>query len=134
MNDAASRGHPLHLARTNGPRIPHAVAMLHPSLKYISHRFDAPVGMPGKAGEVVVGVNGMKIVEKQEGVVVGGLVVAKRTVQMHACTLDGGHTFTYVPDFANCHCLCPERIGGKRTHVLRGHPFSFFAISATWAP
>lgn len=42
--------------------------MLHKTLKYIGDRLDTPMRMPGKPGQVLVGVGGMEVIQHQEGV------------------------------------------------------------------
>ena len=98
MDDAASGGHPLHVTRRDDAAVPHAVAMLHLTLEDIGDRLDAPVGMPGKALEVVVGIVRAEIVEEEERVKLGHLVVAKGPLKMHSCPLD---RWLALPDFLN---------------------------------
>ena len=73
VNDAAARGHPLHVAGGDGAVVAHAVAMLHGSGEHVGNRLDAAVRMPRKSGEVILGDVIAEIVEEQEGIEVGVL-------------------------------------------------------------
>src|SRR4051812_44381 len=63
VQDAAARGHPLHVASTEAAAVAEAVAVLDRSGEDIRDRLDAAVGMPRKAGLVVVGTFVAEIVE-----------------------------------------------------------------------
>ena len=57
--------------------VPHAVAVLDAPLEDVGDRLDPPVRVPGEALEVVGGVVRAEIVEEEEGVEEGGLLVAE---------------------------------------------------------
>jgi hypothetical protein len=123
MDDAASRGHPLHVARADNPAVPDAVSVLHVALKDIGNRFDTPMGMPGKTLEVMGGIVGSEIVEKKERVKLRYVVVPEDPLKVHPCTLDGWLTF---PDFPDLSCrvhLMPPGINASRALLSRskGH-------------
>ena len=69
VDDAAACRHPLHVAGGDDARVAEAVAVLDVALQHIGDGLDAPVRMPGKTSEIMVGDVGAEIVEKQEGVV-----------------------------------------------------------------
>ena len=98
VDDAAAGGHPLDVARTDDPLVAHAVAVLHPALQDVGDRLDAPVRVPREPGQVVRRVVGVEVVEQQERVEQGDLVIAEGPLQMHAGPLDGRLA---LPDFAD---------------------------------
>jgi hypothetical protein len=93
MDDAASRGHPLHVTRADDASVPKAVSMFYLALEDIGNRLDASMGMPRKSLEVVIGIVRPKIVEKEERVKLRHLGVTKRPFQTDPCSLDGGSAF-----------------------------------------
>ena len=73
VNDAAARGHPLHVSRRNGATVPHAVAMFDRAGQNISNCFDTAVRVPGKSGQVILGNVIAEVVEQQERIEFGGV-------------------------------------------------------------
>src|SRR5579872_4726808 len=108
MDDAAARRHPLHVAGSDSSAIPHAVAVLHGAGEDIGDGFDAAVGVPREARQVVLWNVVAEVVQKQERVEFGGVAEAECAAQVHAGAfhgrfgfdkpLDGsyGHTPLYV--------------------------------------
>jgi hypothetical protein len=83
--------------------------MFHCPLKQISNSFDAAVGMPGKAGKIIVRVSRVEVVKEQEWVQIRNLMVSESTLKMDAGSLDSRLTFPrfiYIPR----HALCFPRI------------------------
>ncbi len=68
MDDAAAGGHPLDVAGGDGAAVADAVAVLDGSGKDVGDSLDAPVRVPGKAGEIIFRHVIAKIVEQQEGI------------------------------------------------------------------
>jgi hypothetical protein len=64
--DAAARGHPLNVPWLNNALIPDAITMLDPPFEHVRYRLDAPVGMPGKARQIILRIVRMEIVQKQK--------------------------------------------------------------------
>ena len=80
MDDAASRGHPLHVSRRDDALVAHAVAVLHIALEHVRYRLNAAMRVPGKPLDVLIGIGVAEIVEHQEGVEERDLAVAERPV------------------------------------------------------
>ena len=68
VNNATSRGHPLHITRANYPFVSHAVPVLNESFEEISDGLDPPVWVPGKSGQLLVRVAGVEVDEHEERV------------------------------------------------------------------
>ncbi len=90
MNDAAARGHPLHVAGGDGAVVAHAVAVLDGSGEHVGDGLDAAMRMPGKSGEIVLGDVIAKIVEQEERIEVVGVAEAEGAAQMHAGAFERG--------------------------------------------
>src|SRR5260370_27495354 len=84
MDDAAAGGHPLDGAGGDGAAVANAVAVLDGSGKDVGDSLDAPVRVPGKAGEIIFRHVIAKIVEQQEGIELGGVAKAKCAAEVHA--------------------------------------------------
>ena len=56
MEDAAPRGHPLHVAGTHRAAVAEAVAVLHGAVQHVGDRLDATVRMPRESREIVLGM------------------------------------------------------------------------------
>src|SRR5438874_11137427 len=54
VENARARGHPLHVPGAQRAAVPQAIALLHRAAQDISDGFDTPVGVPGKAREIVL--------------------------------------------------------------------------------
>jgi len=50
------------------------------------------MGVPREAGNVVIGIVGAEVIEKEEGIETGDLGKAEDPFEMHAGTLDSGLT------------------------------------------
>src|ERR1019366_3100363 len=72
VDDAAAGGHPLDVACFDGAVVADAVGVIDGAGEDGGDGFDAALGMPGEAGEVVGGDVVAEIVQQQEGVDVGG--------------------------------------------------------------
>jgi hypothetical protein len=80
------------------PAVPDAVSMGHLAAKDIGNRFDASMWMPWKTLDVVFGVVRTKIVEKEERVKLGDLIVPESSFEVYTRSLDGRPT---LPDLLN---------------------------------
>src|SRR5262249_343500 len=89
MNDAASGGHPLHVAGSDHPPVAEAVTMLHVACQHAGDRLHPPMRVPGEAALVLGRLVGTEIVEEEEGVELRDLLEAEGPPEMHARTLDG---------------------------------------------
>jgi hypothetical protein len=69
--------------------------MFHLTAEDIGNRFDASMWMPWKTLNVVVGVVRTKIVEKEERVKLGDLIVTESSFEVYPRSFDGGPT---LPD------------------------------------
>ena len=90
MQDAAARGHPLHVARAQRAAIAEAVAMLDGAGEHIGDGLDAAMRMPRKAGAVILRPVVAEIVEQQERVEVAGVAEPERAAQLDAGAFHGG--------------------------------------------
>jgi hypothetical protein len=69
MQDAATGGHPLHIAGTDQARVAEAVAVMCGAFQHICDGLDAAMGMHGEAADrTLEGIVEGKMVEEQEGV------------------------------------------------------------------
>jgi hypothetical protein len=103
VEDAAASGHPLDVAGAECSTIPEAVAVRDVARQHVGDRLDAPMRVPGKAGEVVRGVVVAKIVEQQERIEVGRIAESERALQPDAGAFERGFRRTDVSDRANGH-------------------------------
>jgi hypothetical protein len=90
VNNSASRRHPLNVARSNLTPVADTVSMLDRTRQYISNRLDPAMWMPWKTWPILFGLVTPKIIEKQEGIEIGGISETEHSPQMHARTLHGG--------------------------------------------
>jgi hypothetical protein len=86
-------------------------------LKDIGNRFDTPMGMPGKTLEKMGGIVGAEIVEKQERVKLGHLVIPEHSLQMHPCPFDGWLAFPDFLDLPYRFHWIPPGIDGVQMHL-----------------
>ena len=103
MQDAAPRRHPLHVARAELTAVAKAVAMLDGAGQHVRNRLDAAVGMPRKAGEIVVRVVVSEVVQEQKRIVVGRLAEAERAAQPDTGALDRRLRLHDAPDGTDGH-------------------------------
>ena len=89
VDDAAAGRHPLDVAGVDGAAVPHAVAVLDGPREDVRDRLDAAVGVPGEAGQVILGDVVAEVVEQQERVEVRGVPEAERAAKMHARAFEG---------------------------------------------
>jgi len=101
VDDAAAGGHPLHVSRCNDPFIFHAVAMFHRAMDHVGDRLDPPMRVPGKPFQIMGRIIRVEVVEEQERIKQGDLIVAEGPLQMDACAFDGGLALPDFADFAN---------------------------------
>jgi hypothetical protein len=72
--------------------------MFHLTAQDIGNRFDASMWMPRKALDVVFGVIRTKIVEKEERVKLGNLIVTESSFEVYTRSFDGRPT---LPDLVD---------------------------------
>ena len=89
MYDAATRGHPLHVARSQLATMPLGVLVLGLTLEHVAHRFESSVGVvrraDGSPGRVIYGAH---LVEHQERVGVREARAGEGTSNNEACPLE----------------------------------------------
>src|SRR4051794_20692397 len=90
MDNAAARGHPLHVTRRDGSAIAHTVTMLHSAGEYVGDGLNAAMRMPGKARKVILRNIIAKIIQQQKRIEVFGITESERAPKMHTCALSGG--------------------------------------------
>src|SRR6267142_445459 len=86
MNDSAACSHPLHVSGTDHTAVPDAVAVFNCPGKHVCDRFNPPVGMPGKAGKIVLWNIVPEVVQQQKRVEVFCVPKAKSAPKMHPRT------------------------------------------------
>ena len=98
VDDAAARGHPLDVARGDDALVPHAVPVLHVPLENVGDRLDPPMRVPGESWQVFRWVVRAEIVEQQEGVEEGDLLVAEGPFEVDARPFDRRPGSPHFPD------------------------------------
>src|SRR6266705_337905 len=96
VDDAAAGGHPLHIARGDHARVAEAVAVLDRAAQHVGDGLHPAVGMPWEPVRILVGIVGTEIVEEKERNVLLRGTEADRTMEMDACTFDGGATLEHL--------------------------------------
>ena len=103
VDDAAAGGHPLHVARGDGSLVAHAVAVIHAPREDVRDRLDAAVGMPGKAGEVVLGSLVPEVIEEKEGIEALRLAETECAAELDAGPFHGRGGLDEALDWPNGH-------------------------------
>ena len=116
VDDASARRHPLNVAGGDGSAVAHAVAVLDSSREDIGDGLDTAVGMPGKAGQVIVRNIVAEIVEQQERIEIGCVAKTECAPEMNARAFQGGFGFDELLDGSNGHTglliLCRDALRG----------------------
>ena len=68
VDDAAAGGHPLHAAAFQLADVAEMIFMPHVAVEHVGHGLEAPMRMRRKAGDVIVGVVGRKVIEHEKRV------------------------------------------------------------------
>jgi hypothetical protein len=89
MDDPAAGGHPLHVAARQRAAVAEAVAVIDLAGEHVGDGFDAAMGMPWEAGEVLVGVVVAKIVEQQKRIELLWIAEPESALQFHAGAFEG---------------------------------------------
>ena len=103
MQNAAAGGHPLHVARAELAAVAEAVAVVDAARQHIGDRLDAAMGMPGKAGLIVLGPIAAEIVHHQERIEIGRVAEAEGAAQLDARPLHGRNGLADALDGTNGH-------------------------------
>src|SRR5271156_3248955 len=90
MDDAAAGGHPLDVAGGDGAFVTHAVAVVDGTGEDVGDGLDAAVGMPGEAGEIVLGHVVAEVVEEEERIEVGSVAEAEGAAEMDPGAFESG--------------------------------------------
>jgi hypothetical protein len=105
---AASRGHPLHITRSNDAFIAHAVAVLDVAGKYIGNGFNTPMGVPRKTFEKIAGLLGAKIIKQKKWIEQGNFTISKGPMKMYSSAFESRFTLDDFSDFSVlCHWFSP---------------------------
>src|SRR5205085_12140008 len=89
VKNAASCGHPLHIAGAKRAAIPEAVAVRNGPGEDVGDRLDAAMRMPRETREIVGRIVVPKIIEEQKRVVFGGVAESECASQLDTCAFDG---------------------------------------------
>lgn len=84
MDDPACRSHPLYTAALQKADIAHMVFMTHTAFKHVGHRFEAPVRVRWKAGDVVIRLVRSELVQHQKRIELLHATPAEDTRQFDA--------------------------------------------------
>src|SRR6266850_1122880 len=103
MDDAATSGHPLDLTWRDGAAVSKAVAMLDSTGKDVGNGFDATMGMPGEAGEIIFGNVIAKVIQQEERIELRSVPKTECAAQMHARPLTRGFGLDQSLDRTNRH-------------------------------
>jgi len=110
MDDAAARGHPLHVARGDGSVISHAVTMFNGSGQHICDCLDPAMRVPREARQIVFRNIVPKIIEQQKWIELMRAAKAERAAQMYTGTFQRGLRFDKTLYWANRHKRYPFAI------------------------
>src|SRR6266478_4500491 len=108
MDDASAGCHPLDFARPDRAAIAQAVAMFNRSCKHVSDGFNATMGMPGKACQVIVWDVVSKIVQEQKWIEIRRVAKTEGPPQMHPCPLQSGFGLDHSLDRPKRHITFPS--------------------------
>src|SRR5258707_144620 len=89
MQDAATGGHPLHVARGHFAFVAKAIAVFDGASQYIGDRLNPTVRMPRKSRHIVRRIVITKIVQQQKWIEFLRLAETEGALQLHARALDG---------------------------------------------
>ena len=78
--------------------------MLHGPVQDVGDGFDAAMGVPWEAREVVLRVLVAEVIQQEEGIEIAGGPEAERPAQLHARALDGGLGLHDPFDRPDGHC------------------------------
>ena len=66
MNNAATGGHPLHIAAFQVAAVAEMVLVQHVPIQHVRHCFETAVRMTGESGDVIVRVFGTELIKHQK--------------------------------------------------------------------
>src|SRR5690349_24930904 len=101
MQNAAARGHPLHITRAERSGIAQAVAVLHSAGKDVGDGDNSAVRMPWKSREIVGRNIVPKIIEEKKRIELVGLAESECSAQPYARSFDVWCCFDDFLDGAN---------------------------------
>src|SRR5215472_3209767 len=90
VENSAAGGHPLHIAGSHLAFVAKAVAVFDRACQNIGDRLDAPVWMPGEAGEIVFRLFIAEIIEQKKRIEFLGFAEAEGAFEPYSCAFDGG--------------------------------------------
>ena len=90
VDDAAARGHPLHVAGAEAAAVAEAVAVLDVAGEHVGDRLDAAVRMPRETRRGSRRVVVAEVVEQQERIELAGVAEAEGALQLDAGALERG--------------------------------------------
>ena len=105
VHDAAARRHPLHVAGAEVAAVAEAVAMLDVAGEHVGDGLDPAVGMPRKAGEIVVRAVVAEVVEQEERIELRRVAEAEAALQLDARALEVGSRLNNSPNRSHRHAV-----------------------------
>ena len=96
MNDAATRGHPLHPAGLQITPVTEVIFVQHVAIEQVSHRLEAAMGVRGKAGDVVAGIFRRELVQHQKGIDTQPARASQAAAWLYASAIGGVDGFDDV--------------------------------------
>src|SRR5262249_16538359 len=103
MQDAATSGHPLHVACGHLSLVSEAIAVLDRSGQHVGDRLNPAMRMPWKSRQVIVRILIAKIVEKQKRIEVFRLPKTERALQLYPGAFNGWLCFQHLSNWSKRH-------------------------------
>ena len=107
VQDAGSRGHPLHVTGAQRAGVAQRVAVLHGAGEHIGDGLDPAVGVPGKAAHIVLRVLIAEVIEQQERIQFAGVMKSKGPVQLYTGAFHGRHGVAGLDNRSDGHLESP---------------------------
>ena len=102
MHDAASRGHPLQIARADLTGIPHRISVAHGAREQIGHRFDAAMRMQRETRLVIGGIFRLEMIQQQKRIEVIQCMRADAAFEPNAGAFDDRLRLDDFGNFSRC--------------------------------
>src|SRR5882724_5802650 len=142
MNDSAARSHPLHIAGADNAAVPDAVTVFNRPSQHVCDRLNSPMGMPGKAGKIVLWNIVAEIVQQEKRDEVLCVPEAKRTPKMHTRTFERWFRFDKPLNRSDrhielqfCECLAANSISRARptNQIIERRPRRLIGLQKCFA-
>ena len=88
VHNSASGCHPLDISSADAAGISHAVFMIDLTFYHVGYRFDAAMRMHGKPFDIIIGIAGTKMIEKQKWVEMIQVCGRNAALELHTGTFN----------------------------------------------